>query len=138
MSQELKRIFIVDDDPVVSRIIRMGLESAGFGVESANNAAEFLQRLPQEAPDFLITDIEMPEMSGKELCYAIERQIPERRSSLSSGQIGATLLASLCEFLISNAKQNDLSNALSLCERAAVEHAAVISGLDKELRRMAA
>ena len=79
MSQELKRIFIVDDDPVVSRIIRMGLESAGFGVESANNAAEFLQRLPQEAPDFLITDIEMPEMSGKELCYAIERQIPERR-----------------------------------------------------------
>ena len=56
----------------------------------------------------------------------------------SSGQIGATLLASLCEGLISSAKQNDLSNAKSLCERVAIEHAAVISGLDKELQRMAA
>ena len=79
MSQELKRIFIVDDDPVVTRVMRMGLESAGYGVESANCAAEFLQRLAQEAPDFLITDIEMPEMDGKELCFAIDRRLPDRR-----------------------------------------------------------
>ena len=56
----------------------------------------------------------------------------------SSGQIGAVLLASLCEYLISNAKQNDLGDSVSLFERAAVEHAAVISGLNKELQRMAA
>jgi CheY-like chemotaxis protein len=56
----------------------------------------------------------------------------------SSGQIGATLLATLCEYLIANAKQNILSNAMSLCEQIAVEHAAVVSGLDKELQRMAA
>ena len=79
MSQEMKRIFIVDDDPIVARIVRIGLESAGYEVESASNAAEFLQRLPQEAPDFLITDIEMPEMNGKELCFAIDSQFPDRR-----------------------------------------------------------
>ncbi len=56
----------------------------------------------------------------------------------SSGQIGATLLALLCERLISSAKENDLGDARSLCERTAIEHAAVISGLDKELQRMAA
>lgn len=79
MSRELKRIFIVDDDPVVTRVIRMGLESAGYGVESANNAADFLQILPQDAPDFLVTDIQMPEMDGKELCFAIDNLLPDRR-----------------------------------------------------------
>jgi|GEM_PF-2671963 len=56
----------------------------------------------------------------------------------SSGQIGATLLATLCECLISGAKQDDLSEAIPLCERAATEHAAVLFGLDRELQRMAA
>jgi CheY-like chemotaxis protein/sensor domain CHASE-containing protein len=56
----------------------------------------------------------------------------------SSGQIGATLLAALCEQLISGARNNDLSDAPTLCERAAVEHSAVITALDRELQRMAA
>ena len=75
----MKRILIVDDDPIVIRIMRMGLESAGYGVESADSGSEILLRLADEAPDFLITDIEMPGMGGKELCFAIERQFPERR-----------------------------------------------------------
>ena len=29
-------------------------------------------------PDFLVTDIDMPRMSGKELCLAIEKQFPDR------------------------------------------------------------
>lgn len=56
----------------------------------------------------------------------------------SSGQIGAILLASICEQLISGARKNDLSEAQSLCERAAIEHSAVIIALDMELRRIAA
>ena len=56
----------------------------------------------------------------------------------SSGQVGATLLATLCEQLIHGAAQHDLSNADVLCERAATEHSAVIVALDKELQRIAA
>lgn len=74
----MKRIAVVDDDPLVIRIISMGLESAGYQVESTNSASEFLQRLCEQPPDFLITDIEMPGMGGKELCFAIEEQMPER------------------------------------------------------------
>ena len=75
----MKRILIVDDDPIVIRIMRMGLESAGFTVESATNGADCLLRLSEEVPDFIVTDIEMPEMSGKELCFAIEKQFPSRK-----------------------------------------------------------
>ena len=56
----------------------------------------------------------------------------------SSGQIGAILLATLCEQLISCAKNNNLSDADFLCERIAVEHSAVVIALDKELERLAA
>ncbi len=75
----MKKIFIIDDDPIVIRVIRMGLELAGFQVESATDGSEFLQRLSDEAPDMLVTDIEMPRMSGKELCLTIESQFPDRQ-----------------------------------------------------------
>jgi CheY-like chemotaxis protein len=56
----------------------------------------------------------------------------------SSGQVGAVLLATLCEQLISDANSGKLGNADFLCERIAVEHSAVVIALDKELERLAA
>ena len=56
----------------------------------------------------------------------------------SSGQIGAVLLSTLCEQILTAARNDDLRDAPSLCERAAVEHSAVIIALDKELQRIAA
>ena len=75
----MKKIFVIDDDPIVLRMIRMGLELAGFEVESATDGSEFLRRLINEAPDMLVTDIEMPLMGGKELCLAIEKKFPDRQ-----------------------------------------------------------
>jgi CheY-like chemotaxis protein/HPt (histidine-containing phosphotransfer) domain-containing protein len=56
----------------------------------------------------------------------------------SSGQVGAILLATLCEQLIGDAKNDELGNAEFLCERIAVEHSSVVIALDKELERIAA
>lgn len=74
----MKRVMIVDDHAPVVRVLRLGIEDAGYEVESATNGSECLVRLCDEHPDFLITDIDMPRMSGKELCKAIEEQFPER------------------------------------------------------------
>ncbi len=75
----MKRIFVIDDDPIVIRVIRMGLELAGYQVDSATDGSVFLRKLPDEAPDMLVTDIEMPHMSGKELCLTIDSQFPDRQ-----------------------------------------------------------
>ncbi len=56
----------------------------------------------------------------------------------SSGQVGAVLLTALCEQILTGVRNNDLGNAASLCERAAVEHSAVITALDREMQRIAA
>lgn len=68
---------IIDDDPVVLRIMRMGLESAGFEVESAIDGSEGFTKLCERAPDLLVTDIQMPGMTGKELCLALAKEFPD-------------------------------------------------------------
>ncbi len=74
----MKTVFIVDDHAPVIRVLKLGLEDAGYDVVTSNNGSECLVKLCDGLPDFLVTDIDMPRMSGKELCLAIEKQFPER------------------------------------------------------------
>ena len=74
----MKKILVVDDHAPVIRVLKLGIEEAGYEVDTASNGSECLVKLCKGAPDFLITDIDMPRMGGKELCQAIEKQFPER------------------------------------------------------------
>lgn len=74
----MKRVFIVDDHAPVRRVLQLGLEDAGFEVDAFRNGSECLLKLGDGHPDCLVTDIDMPRMSGKELCYAIVEQFPDR------------------------------------------------------------
>jgi len=73
-----KRVMIVDDHAPVIRVLRIGIESAGYEVDSASNGSECMVKLCKSHPDFLVTDIDMPRMNGRELCMAIEKQFPDR------------------------------------------------------------
>jgi HPt (histidine-containing phosphotransfer) domain-containing protein len=55
-----------------------------------------------------------------------------------SSQLGATFFASLCSEIIASATEEDLENLDAKFEQAAVEHCAVLAGLDKALQNMAA
>jgi len=74
----MKRVLIVDDHAPVLRVLRLGIEGAGYEVDCAGNGSECLVKLCDGLPDFLVTDIDMPRMDGKELCVAIQRQFPHR------------------------------------------------------------
>lgn len=73
-----KRVLIVDDHAPVLRVLRLGVEEAGFEVETASNGSECLVKLCNRVPDFLVTDVKMPRMDGRQLCKAIEEQFPDR------------------------------------------------------------
>ena len=68
----MKTILIVDDQPAVIRVLRLGIEQAGYQVETAGNGLECLGRLDESLPDFMVTDIDMPGMNGKQLCLEIQ------------------------------------------------------------------
>jgi CheY-like chemotaxis protein len=74
----MRRVLIVDDEATVRRVLTLCLAGAGYEVEGAPNGAVALEKIRARAPDVLITDIQMPQMTGRELCSAIHAEFPER------------------------------------------------------------
>jgi putative two-component system response regulator len=64
-------VLIVDDDTIALEILRATLEAAGHQVETACNGREALSLLRAGTSRTVISDWEMPEMSGIELCKAV-------------------------------------------------------------------
>jgi PAS domain S-box-containing protein/putative nucleotidyltransferase with HDIG domain len=68
------RILVVEDSLVQAEILRRTLAKHGFMVDHAPNGLEGLAKTKADRPDLVISDIEMPEMNGFELCRAIRRE----------------------------------------------------------------
>lgn len=66
------KILIVDDEPIVLRVLEIHLNDMGFQVLKAVNGAEALNIMKLEMPDLLITDLLMPVMDGLELIKRIK------------------------------------------------------------------
>lgn len=64
----MPRILIVDDNPSNTFVFSSLLEDEGFEVDLAANGHEALVRIGEQAPDVVLTDLQMPEMDGNELC----------------------------------------------------------------------
>ncbi len=75
----MKKILIADDEPHVLRVLKMSLEKEDYEVDTCSNGMEALSRIENEQPDILITDIQMPLMTGEELCRHIEEYMPQRK-----------------------------------------------------------
>jgi two-component system, NtrC family, response regulator HydG len=71
------RILLVEDDPDSARFIGHVLGGkAGFEIEHATSPAAALPRIGPERWDLIITDIEMPDMTGIEMLEMLRRQAP--------------------------------------------------------------
>jgi len=69
---------MVEDEAHIVRLMTMALERAGYAVDSAGNGVEALEYLQGQHPDVMITDIDMPRMTGQELCMQLNAELPER------------------------------------------------------------
>lgn len=77
-SASKKRLYVVDDELVPLRVVRMALQRAGYEVECFHNGLQALEAIRLVQPDALITDIEMPVMTGEGLCEALANEFPRR------------------------------------------------------------
>ena len=57
-------VLVVDDDPVIRRMLQLSYESEGFEVTTAADGVEGLEALRTSPPDVLILDIMMPKLDG--------------------------------------------------------------------------
>jgi two-component system KDP operon response regulator KdpE len=65
------RILVVDDDPQIRRVLKVTLAAQGFEVDDAKNGDLALEKLRDVRFDLVLLDINMPGMSGLEVCRAI-------------------------------------------------------------------
>ena len=67
-----KKILIADDNEHIRESLASILEDEGYAMWTAKDGAEALRKVRKIAPDILILDITMPEMSGYEVCQTIK------------------------------------------------------------------
>jgi CheY-like chemotaxis protein len=70
---------VVDDSMLIRHTVCRFLEERGFIVEAATNPVEALETLGNVSPDIIITDMQMPKMSGSEFITALKAK-PETAS----------------------------------------------------------
>ena len=70
MSAATLRVLVVDDEPPIRKLLRMGLPAQGYQTLEAPNGKAALELLSQ-APDLIILDLGLPDMQGHELLRTI-------------------------------------------------------------------
>ena len=70
-----KRILVAEDNVAMAGVIRFNLQRAGFAVTLASSGSIAWDLLCQEDFDLLVTDVQMPGLTGGELCLRL-RQDP--------------------------------------------------------------
>ena len=70
----VRKILVVDDEPVLVETIAYNLEQAGYQVTTASDGASALDAVRCETPDLIILDIMLPEMDGLEVCRQLRRE----------------------------------------------------------------
>jgi two-component system, OmpR family, KDP operon response regulator KdpE len=70
MSAAPLKVLVIDDEPPIRKLLRMGLSAQGYEILEAPNARTSLQLLAQK-PDLIILDLGLPDIQGLELLRMI-------------------------------------------------------------------
>ena len=72
----IRKVLVVDDDPVVGKSFDRVLSRKGYAVITARNGEEALTKLHNETYDLVFTDIKMPGMNGLEVAERVRASQP--------------------------------------------------------------
>jgi two-component system KDP operon response regulator KdpE len=67
MTENAVRILIVDDEPPIRKLLRVGLATQDYAVSEAMNAKVAMELVATDKPDLIILDLGLPDMSGHDL-----------------------------------------------------------------------
>jgi CheY-like chemotaxis protein len=79
------RILVVDDEPSICETVEQILESDGYEVLTAKDGVDGLNALSKSLPDLIISDLNMPRMSGFEFLAVVRERFPHIATIAMSG-----------------------------------------------------
>jgi CheY-like chemotaxis protein len=68
-------ILVVDDEPLLCRMVSVMLKRAGYEIRVAYNGVEALQAIDEQLPDLITLDVMMPDISGLELARHLRADV---------------------------------------------------------------
>jgi CheY-like chemotaxis protein len=83
--QSKHRVLVVDDEPGVRECLAEVLATSGYDVSTAEHGFDALLQLRRAPPDVIISDLNMPQMSGFEFLSVVRRRFPEILVVATSG-----------------------------------------------------
>jgi two-component system cell cycle sensor histidine kinase/response regulator CckA len=93
-SGEGRTVLVVEDEPVLARVVARILSTGGYHVVAATSGPDALALYEQHRCDVLLTDVIMPEMSGPQLAHLLHERDPSLpvlyMSGYSNGLLGST------------------------------------------------
>jgi CheY-like chemotaxis protein len=105
MTQDKPLILVVDDETHILHVVSLKLANAGYDVITAEDGEEGLEVALERQPDLVITDYQMPFMTGLELCVKLKQDsrtaqtpalmLTARGFSLSGDALGQTNIAAV-------------------------------------------
>jgi two-component system response regulator AtoC len=72
-----RRVLVVDDEENIRLVLETLLAKKGYEVRTAVHAERALEVAAEWPPDFVLTDVKMPGMSGTELCRELRSRLPQ-------------------------------------------------------------
>ena len=85
MGNTRNRILVVDDKEYIRTTTTLVLEEMGYIARSAEDGIAALREIRKEEPDILLSDLNMPGMSGFELLMEVRRSFPSIQVIAMSG-----------------------------------------------------
>lgn len=68
----MKKILVVEDDPVNQQILSDFLAANGYETAVASSGTEGIARFERDAPDLMLVDVQLPRKNGLEICREIK------------------------------------------------------------------
>ncbi|ALG90267.1 MAG: phosphate regulon transcriptional regulatory protein PhoB [Confluentimicrobium sp.] len=77
-SAEQPTVLVVEDEPAQREVLAYNLEAEGFSVSKAENGEEALLLVDEDAPDIIVLDWMLPNVSGIEVCRRLKSRADTR------------------------------------------------------------
>ena len=71
MSAAPLRVLVIDDEPPIRKLLRVGLSAHGYQIMEASSGKMALELLGEQPPDLIVLDLGLPDMQGHELLRAM-------------------------------------------------------------------
>jgi len=118
------KVLIIDDSEITTEVAQDALRNGGFDVRACTTLGEFTAILKHWLPNVVLTDVNMPAVSGAELCHWIKTSIANETvpvvlfSDMPEDELEILAQTSGADGLISKARGIDMlrERLASLCE----------------------